>query len=83
MSPAILTSGSFLGVRNSDVLWYEDGQGHYLGLEIMEALEQITQRVYSFAFLMLAVLMLQFQVLFWSYLADLPAPLWLWAVRGL
>ena len=82
MSPAVSAPGSFVCAVNSDILWYQDGQGDYLGLEITETPEQITQRVYSFA-LMLVVFMLLFEVSFWSYLADLPAQLWLWAVWGL
>lgn len=65
---------------HSDILWYQDGQWDYLGLEIAETPEQATQRVYAFGLLMLVVFMLQFQDLVWSCLADLPAQLQFWAM---
>jgi len=34
---AVSTLGSFVCIMNSDILWYQDGQGDYLGIEVAES----------------------------------------------
>lgn len=64
VSLAISTVGPVLLVLGSGILWYWGGQGDSLCLEITEAPEQTTQRVYSFPLLVLMLFISSFRSYF-------------------